>query len=103
MLGFEPELPAERVQLAPPLKVPPLAPSLHVTVPVGEVAVPLSLSVTDAVKVMLLPGATEEGFGVTPVVVVLSTVRAKVPELALFLESPPYEAVIVWVPPDEGV
>jgi hypothetical protein len=50
------------------VKVPPAPPSLHETVPVGEVGDTL-LSVTTAVKAIEFPAVAEEGFGETFVVV----------------------------------
>ena len=64
------------------LNEPPAPPSLKETVPVGVVFVPVSLSVTVAVKVMVPDNPIEDGLGVTAVVVVrLFTVKADVPEL----------------------
>jgi len=50
------------------VKVPPAPPSLHETVPVGEVG-DASLSVTTAVNVIELPAVTAAGLGDTVLVV----------------------------------
>jgi hypothetical protein len=57
----------ERVQLEE-LNEPPAPPSLHEMVPVGEVGV-ADESVTVAVNVIELPALTDDGLGVTAVVV----------------------------------
>jgi hypothetical protein len=82
--------PDERLQLAL-LKVPPAPPLLQETVPVGDVGV-ADESVTVAVNVVELPAVTEDGLGVTAVVVAwgggLWTVKEDVPELVVCVESP---------------
>jgi len=82
--------PDEMLQLVL-LKVPPAPPSLQETVPVAEVGV-AEESVTVAVNVNELPAATDDGLGVTAVVVVcgggLWTVREEDPELVVCVESP---------------
>ena len=84
------ELPEpERVQLVA-LKVP--APLLvKLTVPVGVVFVPTSVSVTVAVQVVGCPTTTDDGEQLTPVVVerFAVTVTTVVPELPRCVESPP--------------
>ena len=62
------ELALDRAQKPEPLKLPPFPPSLHETVPVGVVGAP-PVSVTVTVKAIMLPAATDEGLGATPVVV----------------------------------
>jgi hypothetical protein len=72
------------------VKVPPAPPSLHETVPVGEVG-DTSLSVTTAVKAIEFPAVAEAGFGETFVVVAWGgwlTVRTLVPELVACEKSP---------------
>jgi hypothetical protein len=76
--------PVANVQEAPELKLPPAPPSLHAIVPVGLVFVPEAVSLTTAVKVIVFPIATVEGFGVIVVEVGRRvTVNAEVPELVL--------------------
>ncbi len=71
------------------LKLPPAPPSLHATVPVGVVAVPLSISATAALNVIVLPIVTDDGFGVMVVVVLRGpTVNADWPELVACVLSP---------------
>jgi hypothetical protein len=71
------------VQEAPELKLPP-ALLLHAIVPVGLVFVPKAVSVATAVKVIVLPTPTVEGFGDTVVAVErVFTVNADMPELVL--------------------
>ena len=87
------------MQLPPLLKVPvPLL--VKLTVPVGVDFIPMSTSVTVAVQVVGLLTGSGLGVQLTPVVVVrgAATVRGKVPLLVLCALSPPYEAVMVWVP-----
>jgi hypothetical protein len=63
-------------------KVPPAPPSLQDIVPVGTVLVPPVVSLTFAVKLIVLPIVTVAGLGVTFVLVLrLLTVNADVPEL----------------------
>ena len=77
------------MQVPPLLNEPPAPPSLHATVPVGAVFVPLLVSLTVAVKAIVLPVATEAGFGDTLVPVPCRlTVNDDVPELAVCEESP---------------
>ena len=52
----------ERVQVAPE-KDPPAPPSPHETVPVGGLLVPLPVSDTFAVKLIVFPETTLAGFG----------------------------------------
>jgi hypothetical protein len=52
------------------LNVPPLPPSLHDSIPVGAVFVPLPVSATVAVNVSGLPTVTDAGLGETLVLVV---------------------------------
>ena len=83
-----------------PVKVP--APSLlNVTVPVGTVRVPVSESLTVAVQVVAPPTASAAGAQDTVVEVLrLVTVRLKLEVVALeaWVESPPYVALMEWVP-----
>ncbi len=51
------------------LKVPPAPPSLQVTVPVGDVGVPVPVSLTVAENVMVFPTMTVDGLGDTDVAV----------------------------------
>ncbi len=70
------------------LKLPPAPPSLHDTVPVGMVG-ELLVSVTFALKVIVFPRATDDGFGVMVVVVLRSlTVNADWPKLKACVLSP---------------
>ena len=72
---------------------------VKLTVPVGVDAVPLSVSVTVAVQVVGLLTGSGLGVQLTPVVVVRApTVSINAPLLVLCALSPPYEAVMVWVP-----
>ena len=81
-----------------PVKLPPPL-ALKLTVPVGVDFVPTSVSVTVAVHVDGLPAGTGFGLQLTLVLVVrLVTVRFVLPLLVLWSASPPYAAVIVWVP-----
>jgi hypothetical protein len=75
---------------------------VKVTVPVGRSVPVPDASETVAVQVLATPALTVEGEQLTEVVLLrLLTVRAKVPELVLWVVEPPYEAVIVSVdPPD---
>ena len=57
------------MQVPPLLNEPPAPPSLHATVPVGAVFVPLLVSLTVAVKINVPPAVTEEDPGVTVVLV----------------------------------
>ncbi len=71
------------------LKVPPLPPSPHETEPVGVNTAPVSASFVDAVKVSVLPAVTVDGFGVTPVLLVLLfIINADEPRLPPCKESP---------------
>src|SRR2546426_12841317 len=85
------ELPEpERPQFAALLKVP--APLLvKLTVPVGVVFVPTSVSVTVAVQVVGGPRTTVDGEQLTPVVVerFVVTMTTVVPEPPRCVESPP--------------
>jgi hypothetical protein len=77
----------------------PLPSEVKLTVPVGVVAVPLPLSVTVAVHVVDPPIPTVPGVQLTLVPVGrLVTVTVAVPLLPVCVASPPYVAVIVWVP-----
>ena len=93
------ELPEpDRVQLAA-LKLP--APLLvKVTVPVGPLLVPTSVSVTVALQVVASFTATEAGVQLTLILVVRFevTVTVVVPKLPKCVASPLYVAVIVCVP-----
>ncbi len=81
--------PADRVQEVG-VNVPPLEPSVNVTVPVGVEAVPVAVSATVAVYVIVLPTATADGFGVMVVLVLRAvTCNDDMPELAVCALSPP--------------
>ncbi len=70
------------------LKCPPTPPSLHDTVPVGMVG-ELLVSVTFALKVIVFPRATDDGFGVMVVAVERGlTVNADWPKLEACVVSP---------------
>ena len=76
------------------LKVPAL-PLVQVTVPLGVVCVPTSVSVTVAVHVDDTPAGTLDGEQLTAVDVVrLLTVTVSEPELVPCFASPPYVPVI---------
>ncbi len=60
--------PADRVQEGG-VNVPPLEPSLNVTVPVGVVAVPVDVSATVALYVIVFPATIVDGLGVMVVMV----------------------------------
>ena len=64
---------------------------VQLTVPVGVVFVPTSVSVTVAVQVVGCPTTTDDGEQLTPVVVerFAVTVTTVVPELPRCVESPP--------------
>jgi len=63
-------------------KSPPAPPSLHDTVPVGGLFVPVNLSVTATWNVIGPESAADDGFGVTAVVVICpDIVSADLPEL----------------------
>ncbi len=71
------------------LKLPPVTLAFQDTVPVGVDGVPaLVVSVTVAVRVMLVPWTSDAELGETVVVVLLRTVRTEVPELVEWVESP---------------
>ena len=71
------------MQAPPPLKAPPVALAVNVTVPVGLDEVPGLVSVTMTVSVVDAPGVGPEGFAFTVVVVErLFIVTLAVPELA---------------------
>jgi hypothetical protein len=71
------------------VNVPPALPSFHIMVPEGEDAIPLLVSVTVPVKVIVPPVAIDAGLGVMSTVVVRRlTVSDDVPELATCVESP---------------
>ena len=66
--ALDEELAIESVHEPEPLKLPPFPPSLQETLPVGVVGL-LPVSVTVTVKVIMLPAATDDGLGVTLVLV----------------------------------
>jgi len=70
------------------LKEPPTPPSLQVTLPVGVVGEPIE-SVAVAVNVIVLPAATEAGFGETVVTVECGVPQFKtaVSEVSLVIET----------------
>ena len=79
----------ESVQLPPPLKVPALS-EVKLTVPVGVDAVPVAVSVTVAVQVVLAPAGTVAGVQLTAVEVErLFTVTVVVPLDVACAVSPP--------------
>ena len=59
----------DRVHVEEPLKAPPNPPSFQLTVPVGALG-ELLVSVMVPVKVIMLPAATDAGFGATLVEVI---------------------------------
>src|SRR2546427_94708 len=88
------QLPAASGTQVVELKVPAL-PLVQVTVPLGVVCVPTSVSVTVAVHVDDTPAGTLDGEQLTAVDVVrLLTVTVSEPELVPCFASPPYVPVI---------
>jgi hypothetical protein len=72
------------------VNVPPLEPSLNVTVPFGVDAVPVDVSATVAVYVIVFPTTTVDGLGVMVVLVsILVTCNEDMPELPECVPSPP--------------
>jgi hypothetical protein len=73
--------------------------AVKVTVPSGAVLVPASVSVTVAVHSVEPPAWKDGGVQLTVVEVErFVTVTLALPELPKCVVSPPYSAVIVWVP-----
>ena len=82
-----PELPAVRVHLVLE-KLPPETLADQVTVPVGEIAVPVAVSCTVTVNIICSPGVTLSVLGLTLVPVLrLAMVTVAVPLLAECVES----------------
>jgi hypothetical protein len=85
------------------VNVPPLEPSLNVTVAVGVDFVPVDVSATVAVYVIVLLKGEIDGFGPMVVLVVRPlTTNNDMPRLVWCVLSPPYDSVIVTKPAVDG-
>ena len=90
------QLPLDNVHNHDVLNTPNSIPSFHNTEPVGVVFVPLAVSDTTTLYVMLPPPATDEVFGVTITLVVLGhgCITAGLPEIAP-TDVPPHTSLKV--------
>ncbi len=80
------------------LKEPPATLAVQVIVPVGAEGVPVLVSVTVTVRVIVVPATREAELGDTVVVVLLSTDRLDFPELETCAASPEYFALTESLP-----